>query len=138
MNSVNLIGRLVADPELRYTPNGAAVTNARIAVDQAGAFISEKEGYEAGFFSVVVWGKQAESFAEYCRKGREVAVSGRLQQRYWDTDDEERRYVTEVVANRIDFLREPQGEGEDSASDSKGSKDTKGNKGKGGNTRGKK
>lgn len=109
MNSVNLIGRLVADPELRYTPNGAAVVNGRIAVNNAGSFISEQEGYNAGFFSIVVWGKQAENFANYCGKGREVAIQGRLSQRDYDDTDGNRHYVTEIIAERIDFLREPGG-----------------------------
>lgn len=136
MNSVNLIGRLVAEPELRYTPNGAAVANFRIAVNNSGAFISQDEGYEAGFFNVVAWSKTAENIANYCGKGREVAVQGRLSQRSWDGEDDVRHYTIEVIAERVDFLREPQGaESSDQAEPPKG-----GNKGgaKGGKPQGNK
>jgi single-strand DNA-binding protein len=130
MNSVNVIGRLVADPDLRYTPNGAAVANVRIAVNNAGAFISEKEGYKAGFFSIVVWGKQAEALADYCAKGREIAVQGRLSQRDWEDDDGDVHYVTEIIAERIDFLREPKESSDDEERETrKGSKGSKSSKG---------
>lgn len=141
MNSVSIIGNLVAQPELRYTPNGVAVANARIGVRGAGEWISEAEGYESGFFNIVVWGKQAENFAEYCDKGREVAIVGRLQFRTWDKDDNSRGYATEIVANTIDYLREPGGaeptpgrQPNDKPQDKKGSK---GNQGRGGSRRGK-
>lgn len=134
MNSVNLIGRLVADPELRYTPNGAAVANARIAVNNAGAFIGEKEGYNTGFFPIVVWGKQAEALADYCAKGREIAVQGRLSQRDWEDDEGNRYWVTEVIAERIDFLREPKetsdAEERETRKSSKGSKGGKRGRGR--------
>lgn len=109
MNSVSIIGRFVAEPELRFTNSGTAVLSARVAVNGAGPFISESEGYEAGFFNVVVWGKQAETTAEFCGKGREVGIEGRLQSRTYDNNEGQRVYVTEVVANRVHFLREPQG-----------------------------
>jgi single-strand DNA-binding protein len=109
MNTLAIIGRLVAEPELRFTPNGVAVANCRIAVNGAGNFISQEEGNEAGFFSVVVWGKTAQNLADYCHQGREIAVQGRLSQRHWEGDNGT-VYVTEIQAERIDFLREPKGQ----------------------------
>jgi single-strand DNA-binding protein len=107
MNSLNIIGRLVEDPTLNYTPQGTAVANARIAVNGAGAFISEQEGYQAGFFTLVVWGKQAETFVNYCGKGREIGVEGKLSQRSYENQDGQMRYPVEIIAKHIDYLREP-------------------------------
>lgn len=142
MNSVSIIGNLVAQPELRYTPNGVAVANARIGVRGAGEWISEAEGYESGFFNIVVWGKQAENFAEYCDKGREVAIVGRLQFRTWDKDDNSRGYATEIVANTIDYLREPGGGSDQQEQPKTQGKNNRnqgnqGNQGRGGSRRGK-
>lgn len=99
MNKVILIGRLANDPELRFTANGKAVANFRIAVNR-----SFSRDAEADFFSIVVWGKVAENCANYISKGRLVALEGRLQNRTYDTQAGERRYVTEIVANNVKFL----------------------------------
>lgn len=131
MNTLALIGRLVEAPELRFTPNGAAVANCRIAVNGAGNFISEGEGYEAGFFSVVVWGKTAQNLADYCDKGREIAVQGRLSQRHWEGENGN-VYVTEIIAERIDFLREPKGEQEQPQGNQRGGGSKSGGKTQGG------
>lgn len=77
MNKVILIGRLTADPELRYTPSGAAVCSFRIAVDRP--FNSQSGEREADFINIVVWNKAAENTAKYMSKGRQIAVEGRLQ-----------------------------------------------------------
>ena len=102
MNKVVLIGRLTKDPELRFTPgNGTAVTNFTIAVDRR----FSKEGQkEADFIPVVVWGKQAESTANYMSKGKLIGVSGRIQTRNYEAKDGTRRYVTEVIAEEVQFL----------------------------------
>lgn len=102
MNKVILIGRLTADPELRYTPSGAAVCSFRIAVDRP--FNSQSGEREADFINIVVWNKAAENTAKYMSKGRQIAVEGRLQIRSYDGNDGQRRWVTEVVADRVEFL----------------------------------
>ena len=102
MNRVVLIGRLTKDPELKFTPGtGTAVTSFTLAVDRR----FKKEGQqEADFIPIVVWGKQAESTANYMSKGRLMGVSGRIQTRSYDAKDGTRRYVTEVVADEVQFL----------------------------------
>jgi single-strand DNA-binding protein len=99
MNSVILIGRLARDPELRFTTSGKGVATFSIAVNRA--FSKMKE---ADFFNIVVWGKTAENCANYLAKGRLVGVQGRLQSRSYETQAGEKRYVTEVVADQVEFL----------------------------------
>jgi len=102
MNKVVLIGRLTKDPELKFTPGaGTAVTQFTIAVDRR--YQKEKEK-EADFIPIVVWGKQAESTANHMAKGRLIGVSGRIQVRNYDTKDGGKRYVTEIVADDVQFL----------------------------------
>jgi len=103
MNKVTLIGRLTKDPELKFTPGtGTAVANFTIAVDRR---VPNKDGQrEADFISVVVWGKIAENTANYMSKGKLIAVSGRIQARSYDAKDGTKRYVTEVVAEEVQFL----------------------------------
>lgn len=97
MNKVVLIGRLTKDPELRFTPgNGNAVCSLTLAVDR---YNSKTGEHEADFIPVVIWGKQAESTANYMLKGRQMAVSGRIQTRSYDAKDGTKRYVTEVIAD---------------------------------------
>lgn len=100
MNKTVLIGRLTKDPELKFTPGkGMAVATFTIAVDRK--FSKEKE---ADFIPIVVWGKQAESTANYMSKGKLIGVSGRIQTRSYDAKDGTKRYVTEVVADEVQFL----------------------------------
>lgn len=103
MNKVVLIGRLVRDPELKYTPgNGTAVATVTLAVNRR---LPNKDGQrEADFIPVVIWGKQAENTANYVAKGRLIGVSGRIQIRSYDAKDGTKRYVTEVVADEVQFL----------------------------------
>lgn len=102
MNKVVLIGRLTKDPELRFTPgSGAAVTTLTLAVDKYNTKTGQKE---ADFVPVVIWGKQAESTANYMSKGSQMAISGRIQTRSYDAKDGTKRYVTEVVATEVQFL----------------------------------
>jgi len=98
MNSVVLIGRLARDPELRFTASGKAVATFSVAVNRI--YSKEKE---ADFFNVVVWGKPAENCANYLSKGRLVGLQGRLQSRSYEQNGE-KRYVTEVVADQVEFL----------------------------------
>ena len=110
MNNVVLIGRLTRDPELRYIPNtGTPVSTFSLAVDKQ---ISREKKQEmeskgqptADFINIVVWGRQAENCANYLAKGRLTAVQGRIQSRTYDGKDGIRRYVTEVVAEKVQFL----------------------------------
>ncbi|GIM28963.1 single-stranded DNA-binding protein [Clostridium polyendosporum] len=102
MNKVVLIGRLTKDPELRFTPGaGTAVTTLTLAVDRYNTSTGQKE---ADFIPVVVWGKQAESTANYMSKGSLMAIGGRIQTRSYDAKDGTKRYVTEVVASEVQFL----------------------------------
>ena len=110
MNNVVLIGRLTRDPELRYIPNtGTPVSTFSLAVDKQHSK-DKKQEFEAkgqptaDFINIVVWGKQAENCANYLAKGRLTAVQGRIQSRTYDAKDGTRRYVTEVVAERVEFL----------------------------------
>ena len=110
MNLVMLIGRLTRDPELKYLPNtGAAVTTFTLAVDkqlsrEKRQELAEKGEPTADFINIVVWGKLAENCANYLKKGRLAAVSGRLQSRSYEGKDGTKRYITEVVATRVEFL----------------------------------
>lgn len=102
MNKIILIGRLVRDPELRYTPNGAAVCTFTLAVDRP--YNSQSNEREADFIDIVVWNKIAENVAKYIAKGRQVGVEGRLQIRSYEANDGQRRWRTEVIANNVEFL----------------------------------
>ena len=109
MNKIFLIGRLTKDPELRYTPSGAAVCSFTLAVGRR--FTSQSGEKEADFINIVVWNKTAESSAKYLSKGRQAAVEGRLQIRSYDDKDGQRRWVTEVIADNVEFLGNGQGQG---------------------------
>ena len=102
-NKVILIGNLTKDPEIRYTPNGTAVANFRLAVNRRYKQGDEfKE--EVCYIDIVVFGKQAESCGQYLNKGSGVIVEGRLQERRWDTEDGQKRSKHEVVAQTVRFL----------------------------------
>jgi single-strand DNA-binding protein len=111
LNKVLLIGNLTRPPELRYTPNGTAVADLRLAVNRNYTTASGEKREEACFLTVVVWGKQAESCGEYLDKGSGVFVEGRLQTRDWEAKDGQKRTVTEVVAERVQFMSRTKGPG---------------------------
>jgi len=102
LNSVVLIGNLTKDPELRYTPSGLPVCTLRLAVGRN--FPNSQGEMETDYFNVVVWRNQAEKCAEYLSKGRQIAVTGRLQSRSWEAADGGKRSTVEVVADRVVFL----------------------------------
>jgi single-strand DNA-binding protein len=102
LNNVVLIGNLTRDPELRYTPSGLPVATLRLAVNRN--FTNQQGEIETDYFNVVVWRNQAEKCAEYLSKGRQVAVTGRLQSRSWEGNDGQKRSTVEVVADRVVFL----------------------------------
>ena len=105
LNRVVLIGRLAVDPRLSYTQNGVAVTTFRIAVDRP--FTNQQGERETDFFPIVTWRKLAETCAHNLSKGRLVAVEGRLQTRSYTAQDGSTRWVTEVVAENVQFLDRP-------------------------------
>lgn len=100
MNKIILIGRLVRDPELSYTQGGKAVCKFTLAVDRP----YNGESKEADFINIIVWNKAGENAAKYLAKGRQTAVEGRLQIRSYDGKDGQKRYVTEVIADRVEFI----------------------------------
>ena len=102
MNKVLLIGRLTKDPELRYTQSGTAVASFTLAVNRR--FSNQSGEREADFINCVAWQKSAEFVANYFRKGQQMALEGRLQVRSYDGNDGQRRWVTEVVADQIEFV----------------------------------
>ena len=102
LNRVVLVGRLTRDPDLRYTPNGVAVANFNIAVNRP--FKNQNGENEADFINGVVWRGTAESLANYMKKGNLIGVDGRVQTRNYEGSDGKTVYVTEVVAESIQFL----------------------------------
>lgn len=114
MNKVILIGRLTKDLDLRYTQSGTAVANFTLAVNRR--FTNQNGEREADFINCVAWQKAAEFVANYFTKGQQMALEGRLQVRSYEGDDGQRRWVTEVVVEQMEFV---------------GSKNDKGNSGNG-------
>ncbi|MBE3597081.1 MAG: single-stranded DNA-binding protein [Hydrogenibacillus sp.] len=102
LNRAVLIGRLTRDPELRYTANGTAVATFTIAVNRR--FQNPQGEREADFIPIVTWQKLAETCANYLKKGRLVAVEGRIQTRSYENNEGRRVYVTEIVAENVQFL----------------------------------
>ena len=102
MNKVFLIGRLVRDPELRYTGSNTAVATFSLAVNRN--FTSANGERETDFINIVVWRKQAENVKNYIKQGSQVAIDGRIQTRSYDGEDGKKRYITEVVADNVQFL----------------------------------
>lgn len=102
LNRVVLVGRLTRDPDLRYTPNGVAVANFNIAVNRP--FSNQQGDREADFINCVVWRRPAENLANYMKKGSLIGVDGRVQTRNFEGQDGKRVYVTEIVADSVQFL----------------------------------
>lgn len=97
MNSVNLLGRLTADPQLRYTNNNIPVCSFTIAVNR-----KFKQG-EADFINIVAWDKTASFCGQYFTKGQQVAISGRIQVRPWEDNEGKKHYAFEVVSESVYF-----------------------------------
>ena len=104
LNKVMIIGNLGADPEMRYTPNGNAVTSFNVATNESFSSRDGQRQERTEWFSVVTWNRLAETCAPYLTKGRSVYVEGRLQTRSWDGQDGQKHYKTEVVAETVRFL----------------------------------
>lgn len=104
VNKVILIGNVGADPELRYTAGGTAVTNFNIATNESWTDSSGERQERTEWHRIVVWGRLAEICNQYLRKGSKVFIEGRLQTRSWETQDGQKRYTTEVVARDMQML----------------------------------
>jgi len=104
LNKIMLIGNVGNDPEMRYTPNGKAVTSFRMATNYRYIGSDGERREETEWFRVSVWGKQAESCNQFLSKGRRVYVEGRLHSRNWEGQDGQMRTSLEVSANRVIFL----------------------------------
>ena len=102
MNRVVLVGRLTKDPDLRYTPTGVPVATFTLAVNRT--FSNQQGEREADFINIVVWRKPAENAAKFLKKGNIAGVDGRIQTRNYEDQDGKRVYVTEVVAESVQFL----------------------------------
>ena len=102
INNVTLIGRLTRDPELRYTTQDVAVATFNLAVNRN--FKGANGEREADFINCMIWRKQAELLAEWCKKGNLVGITGRIQTRSYDNQQGKRVYVTEVVAETFQLL----------------------------------
>lgn len=100
MNKAILMGRLTKDPELKKTPSDRSVTTFTLAVQRS--FVRQGEERQADFINVVAWGKTAEFCTTYFKKGKQMAVVGRIQTRTWD-DNGQKRYVQEVIADEVFF-----------------------------------
>ncbi|HAO6187781.1 TPA: single-stranded DNA-binding protein [Listeria monocytogenes] len=113
MNRVVLVGRLTKDPDLRYTPAGVAVATFTLAVNRT--FTNQQGEREADFINCVVWRKPAENVANFLKKGSMAGVDGRIQTRNYEDNDGKRVFVTEVVAESVQFL-EPRNHAEGATS----------------------
>lgn len=115
MNKVVLLGRLVKDPDVKYTQSGKCVASFTLAVDRP--FKGQNGEKETDFINVVTWGKTAELVGNSCIKGHRLLVDGRLQIRSYDAKDGGKRWVTEIIANSVEFVErkaetaKPSGEG---------------------------
>ncbi len=109
LNIVVLLGRVTMDPDLRYTPSGAAVLGFRIAVDRVWRDKATDEWKrEASFFQVNLWGQGAERLSKTMRKGSAVLVEGQLRSRSWEGKDGEKKYAVEIHSSRTQVLDKPE------------------------------
>lgn len=117
LNNICVIGRLTRDPELRYTPNGKPVTTFTVANNKQVKKKAEGENKnkdDVNFFKVIAWNQLAEFSSKYLKKGKQVAVTGRIEQRSYMTADNQKRIVYEIIANTINFVSggmRPSGDG---------------------------
>ena len=102
LNQTVLVGRIVKNPELKETGSGNKVTNVTLAVPRS--YKNSEGQYETDFISCVLWKGIAENTVEYCKKGDLVGIKGRIQTREYITDEDEKKHVVEVVAEKVTFL----------------------------------
>ena len=112
MNKIILLGRLTKDVELRYTQtSNTAVASFTLAVNRR--FVKEGEERQTDFINIVAWNKLAETSSNYLKKGMQVVVTGRLQNRSWDDEQGQKRYVTEVIVEELEFVESKKSQGAD-------------------------
>lgn len=111
VNKVILIGRLGKDPELKYTPGGKAVCNFSLATSERWTGQDGQRNESTTWHNIVAWGKQAEVIKEYLRKGREVYIEGRIDNRSYEDKDGNKKYISEVVVQAFQFIGGRGGEG---------------------------
>jgi single-strand DNA-binding protein len=104
VNKVILIGRLGKDPELKYTPGGKAVCNFSLATSERWTGQDGQKNESTTWHNIVSWGKQAEVMKEYLRKGREVYLEGRIDNRSYEDKEGNKRYISEVVVQSFQFI----------------------------------
>jgi single-strand DNA-binding protein len=104
VNKVILVGNLGKDPEVRFTPSGRAVAKFPIATAESWLDQENSRQERTEWHNIVVWGKQAESCGQYLAKGRQVFIEGAIRSRSYDDKEGNKRYVTEIVAQRVQFL----------------------------------
>jgi single-strand DNA-binding protein len=111
LNKVMLIGNLGKDPELRFTPSGRAVARFSLATSEQWTDQQGQKQDRTEWHNVVVWGKQAETCGQYLSKGRQVFIEGSIRSRQYDDKEGQKRYITEVIAQRVQFLGGGRGDG---------------------------
>jgi single-strand DNA-binding protein len=104
LNKIMIIGNIGSDPEMRFTPNGNPVTSFRVATNWVYTTPDGERKEETEWFSVVAWGRLAEQCNQFLAKGRRVYAEGRLRTHTWESQDGQRHYRSEIVANRVLFL----------------------------------
>jgi single-strand DNA-binding protein len=104
VNKVILIGNLGADPDMRYTPSGQGVCELRVATNESWNDKNGQRQERTEWHRIVIWGKRAEVCSKYLSKGRQVFVEGRIQTRTYDDKDGVKRYITEIIAQDVQFL----------------------------------
>lgn len=116
MNRSVIVGRLTRDVDLRYTPSGQAVGNFTIAVNRP--FKNKQtDEYDADFINCVAWGRTAENLSQHMKKGSQIGVDGRIQTRTYEDNDGKTIYVTEIVADRVQFLESKQSNNQQAKND---------------------
>ena len=115
LNKIMLIGRLGQDPELKYTPNGAAILQISIATDTSWKDQDGNQQTKTEWHRIVIWRKTAEFIAQYAKKGTRIYVEGRLTTRTWE-DNGVKKYITEVTGDTVQILESRQGGGDDTSS----------------------
>ncbi|MCL2739751.1 MAG: single-stranded DNA-binding protein [Oscillospiraceae bacterium] len=113
LNKAIIMGRLVADPELKTTTNGTSVCSFTLAVDRR--FVKQGEERQTDFLDVVAWRSQAEFFCKYFTKGRMANVVGTIQKRSWEDKEGNKRWSTEIVADEINFCGDKRPENQNAA-----------------------
>ncbi len=104
VNKVILVGNLGRDPEVRFTAGGKAVARFSVATSEVWTDAEGSRQERTEWHNVVVWGKQAESCGQYLQKGRQVYIEGSIRSRQYDDKDGNKKYITEVIAQRVQFL----------------------------------